>query len=335
MEFANPYLLLLIPLAALPWFVFTLLRENKRTATMRFSVAGHLAEAPRSLRVIFRWLPDFLRFVVLSLLVLALAGPRVPSEDVPIHKEGIDIMLAFDISGSMAAMDFEPSDRFSVARDVMTKFIGGRTNDRIGMVVFAADAFTQCPLTLDYSVLKNIMSQIEMGVVKDGTAIGDALGIAVSRLRKSEAKSKVVILLTDGVNNSGKLDPREAARMADELGIRVHSVQVGRGGVVPIPMKYRDPMSGRTYERVGKGRVEVDAQLLRDIAETTKGLYRVAGNSKALGGIFDEIDEMEKTELPGEQFVLYDEIYSAFAIPALLLLLLELLLRVVWLRKFP
>jgi len=335
MEFANLWLLLLIPLLTLPWFVFTLIRRNRRSAVMRFSQSVHMKDAPRSMRVLLRWLPDFMRFVALSLLVVALAGPRVPSDDVPIHKEGIDIVLAFDISTSMMAMDFEPSDRFSVARDTMQNFINGRTDDRLGLVVFSGEAFTQCPLTLDYAVLKNIMSQIRMGVIEDGTAIGDALGVAINRLRDSEAKSKVIILLTDGANNAGKLDPRQAARMAGELDIRVHTVQVGRGGIVPYPVDVTDPFTGQSQRVVRKARVDVDPQLLRDIADATKGMYRVAADSEILKGIFEEIDSMERTELPGEQFVLYDEIYSAFALPALLLLLAELLLGIVWLRKFP
>ena len=335
MEFANPWLLLLIPLVTLPWFAFSMLRRNRRSAAMRFSQSGHLKDAPRSMRVILRWLPDFMRFVALSLLVAALAGPRVPSDDVPIHKEGIDIVLAFDISTSMMAMDFEPSDRFTVARDTMQSFIDGRKDDRLGLVVFSGEAFTQCPLTLDYAVLKNIMSQIRMGVIQDGTAIGDALGVALNRLRDSEAKSKVIILLTDGANNAGKLDPRVAARMAGELGIRIHTIQVGRGGVVPYPMDVADPFTGQTQRVVRRARVEVDPQLLRDIADATRGIYRVASDSEVLKGIFKEIDGMERTELPGEQFVLYDEIYSAFALPALLLLLGELLLGMLWLRKFP
>ncbi len=335
MEFANPWLLLLIPLVVLPWFVFALVRHKRRSAVMRFSFGAHLKDAPRSMRVILRWLPDFIRFIVLSLLVAALAGPRIPSDDVPIHKEGIDIVLAFDISTSMMAMDFEPSDRFTVARETMQSFIDGRKDDRLGLVVFSGEAFTQCPLTLDYSVLKNIMSQIRMGVIEDGTAIGDALGVAINRLRNSEARSKVVVLLTDGDNNAGKLDPRQAARMAAELGIRVHTIQVGRGGVVPYPVEVTDPFTGQSRRVVRKARVDVDPQLLRDIAETTKGMYRVAADSEILKGIFKEIDSMERTELPGEQFVLYDEIYSAFALPALLLLLGEILLGAFWLRKFP
>jgi Ca-activated chloride channel family protein len=334
MEFSNPWLLLMIPAILLPWLVAELVRDRRRTATLVFpAIPGRVLT--RSLKSRLRVVPIFLRVIVLALLVVALAGPRVPSDEVPIYQEGIDIVVAFDISTSMKALDFEPSNRFEVARKTIGSFVEGRKHDRIGLVVFAGDAFTQCPLTLDHAVFRNILGQIRMDVIKDGTAIGDALGIAVNRLRDSEAKSKVIVLLTDGVNNTGSLDPEKAASFAKEFGVKIYSIQVGDGGQVPYPVQMRDPFTGQVVERVQMAEIPVNPQLLQAIASTTDGKYFRATDSEALARVFERIDQMERTELPGEQFVMYDELYAAFAFPALLLLLLELAIRLLWIRKFP
>lgn len=334
MEFASPYLLLLIPALLLPWLVLELLRDRHRVAPLRFPAIPGRVVVP-SLRSRLRVLPILLRVLVLSLLVVALAGPRVPSDQVPIHQEGIDIIIAFDISTSMKALDFEPSNRFEVARKAIEDFAAGRRNDRLGLVVFAGKAFTQCPLTLDHAVLRNVLGQVRMDVIEDGTAIGDALGVSVNRLRDSEAKSKVIVLMTDGVNNTGALSPETAAELAAEFGIRVYAVQVGSGGRVPYPVPVRDPFTGRVSERIQMAEIPVDADLLRKIASTTGGRYFRADDSGSLQRIFKDIDSLERSELPGEQFVMYEEMYAAFALPALLLLLLELAIRLLWLRKFP
>ena len=334
MEFSNPWVLLGIPLLLIPWVVMEFIRERNRTATLPFPVwPGRVP--PGSLRTRLRSLPRLLRFIVLSLIVAALAGPRVPTDEIPVYKEGVDIVVVFDISTSMKALDFEPTDRFTVARDTIADFVKGRKNDRIGLVVFAGEAFTQCPLTHDHSVLLNVLKTVRMDVIEDGTAIGDAISTGVNRLRDSEAKSKVLVLLTDGANNRGSIAPDSAAGMAQEFGIRIHAIQVGRGGVVPYPVQSRDFFTGRMVGNIQNVKMPVDPQLLRDIADITKGRFFVAGNTETLEKIFDIIDEMEKTELPGEEFILYDEVYASFAFPALLLLIFEAFLSLFWIRKFP
>ncbi len=333
MEFAHPWALLGgIPI--LIWIVLEFVRERRRMAPLPFpAFPGRVVEP--SLKVRLRWIPAVLRFVALLLLVLALARPQVPSDEVPIKREGLDIIIAFDISTSMMALDFEPADRFTVARQTIADFVKGRTNDRVGLVVFAGEAFTQCPLTLDHSVLLNIINSVRMEVIADGTAIGDALATSVNRLRDSEAKSKVVVLLTDGSNNRGSVEPLKAAELAAEFNVRVHTIQVGRGGVVPYPARGRNPFTGEIVTQVQQVQVPVNPELLRSIADTTKGSFFVAGDSAALKKIFDEIDRMETTELPGEEFTMVEEAYSPFALIAFCLLVLDLLLRALWLRKFP
>jgi len=328
MEFSNPYVLLLIPVIILPWFILELVFEKRRVATLPYpKIPGRVIVS--SVKTKLRWLPSFIRLCVLSLIAVGLAGPRVPSDEVPIYKEGIDIVIALDISTSMKALDFEPTDRFNMAKSTIGKFVEGRRSDRMGLVVFAGKAFTQCPLTLDHAVFRNILSSIRMDVIEDGTAIGDALATAVNRLRDSDAKSKVIVLMTDGSNNRGSIDPQKAATMAKEFGIKIYTVQVGRGGKVPYPVKTFG------FTRTQMVAIPVNPELLRSVAETTDGAFFVAGDSKGLEQVFERIDDLERTELPGEQFVMYEEIYSSFVLPALLLLMMELLLRLFWLRKFP
>lgn len=334
MEFNNPWILLGMPLLLIPWLILELLREKQRVATLDYP-AFPTRVLTSSIRSKLRRLPVFIRFLVLALMIVALAGPRVPSDETPIYKEGIDIIVAFDISTSMKALDFEPSDRFTVARNTIESFVSERKNDRLGLVVFAGEAFTQCPLTLDHAVLRNILSSIRMEVIEDGTAIGDALAVSINRLRDSEAKSKVIILLTDGVNNRGAIEPEKAAAMAAEFDVKIHTVQVGSGGRVPYPVQSMDPFTGRKIEHVQLAEIPVNPELMNSIAESTGGRFFKADDSRTLKRVFDIIDEMERTELPGEQFIMYDEIYGAFALPALLLLLLEVVLRLFWIRKFP
>ncbi len=334
MEFNNPWVLVGIVAIALPWLVLQFWRERARTAALPYpALPGR--KLPASIKSRLRWLPDVLRFFVFVLLFGALAGPRVPTDEIPMYKEGIDIVVAMDISTSMKALDFEPSDRFSVAKQTIADFIKGRKNDRLGLVVFAGEAYTQCPLTLDYAVLLNVLDTVRMDVIEDGTAIGDALATAVNRLRESQAKSKVVVLLTDGANNRGQIDPEKAAQLASEFGIRIHTIQIGTGGTVPYPTQTRDFFTGRVVQTVQRAQIPVNPELLRSIADTTKGRFFEAANSESLKRVFEDIDSMERTELPGEQFVMYDEIYSSFAFPALLLLMLEWLVRLFWIRKFP
>ncbi|NOZ79610.1 MAG: VWA domain-containing protein [Acidobacteria bacterium] len=237
------------------------------------------------------------------------------------HSQGVDIVIALDTSGSMAALDFRPSNRLEVAKKVISRFIAGRPNDRIGLVVFSGAAVTLCPLTLDHRVAQQLLARARLGMLPDGTAIGMGLGVAVNRLRHSKARSKVIVLVTDGSNNAGALDPMTAARLAAQQGIRVHTILVGRGGIVPIPMKYRDPFTGEIMTRVRRARVDVNPQLLETIARTTGGVAFRARSSDALAQIFKQIDRMEKTRFTSTKLVQYRERFEPWAFGALAMLL--------------
>ncbi len=323
-HFENPAILLLIPLVALPIALLLWLRAHRREVYFDYPSIGNInPESARktfnsSWRVkLYRLRPLFV-FVVLSLVIAALARPRVKAKEIIIHREGVDIVIAFDISTSMKAADFKPKDRFTVAKETIKQFIKGRKNDRIGLVVFAGEAYTQVPLTSDFSIILNVLDSIKMGVIEDGTAIGNALALAVNRLRDSKAKSKVVVLLTDGDNNRGNIDPKEAAKLAKEYGIKVYTIQVGKGGLVDYPVDAG--MFGTVYQKV---EIPVNPALLKEIAKTTGGKYFVATDASALKRIFKHIDSLEKSPLPEPDFVLYTEKYAYFLLPAFLLLLLD------------
>lgn len=270
-----------------------------------------------------------LRLVCVLGLVLALARPRGRGEETVVT-EGIDILLAIDVSGSMRTMDFKPLDRLGAAKKVVEDFIRMRQNDRIGMVVFAAESFTQCPLTLDYDVLLSFLDQVQIGMINENaTAIGTALAISCERLKNSDAKSKMVILLTDGRNNSGRVDPLTAAQAAKALGIRVYTVGAGspEGGLIPVD----DPIFGRQYVRAEN---ELDEPLLKRIAETTSGQYRRATDFEALKKIYQEISDMEKTSITYTEFT-EERFYPWFVGIPLLALFLETVLRQTIYRKIP
>jgi Ca-activated chloride channel family protein len=235
--------------------------------------------------------------------------------------EGIDLVVALDISGSMAALDFQPSDRLGVAKDVIGRFLESRVNDRLGLVVFAGAAVTLCPLTLDHDVLQTLLDRIELETLPDGTAIGLGLGTAVNRLRSSEAESKVVVLVTDGSNNAGQLDPVTAAELAEELDITVHTVLVGRGGRVPIPIRERDPRTGRSRRRIVEVEVDVNPELLASISRVTGGTSFRARDADALERVFAEIDALERTEFTSTRLVRYRERFEPWAAAAFVLLM--------------
>jgi Ca-activated chloride channel family protein len=235
--------------------------------------------------------------------------------------EGIDLVVALDISGSMAALDFQPSDRLGVAKDVIGRFLESRVNDRLGLVVFAGAAVTLCPLTLDHDVLQTLLDRIELETLPDGTAIGLGLGTAVNRLRSSEAESKVVVLVTDGSNNAGQLDPVTAAELAAELDITVHTVLVGRGGRVPIPIRERDPRTGRSRRRIVEVEVDVNPELLASISRVTGGTSFRARDADALERVFAEIDALERTEFTSTRLVRYRERFEPWAAAAFVLLM--------------
>lgn len=278
---------------------------------------------------LFKALP-FLRAVIFFLLIAALARPSGISSDKEYQTHGVDIMIALDISGSMLAEDFQPENRAYVAKQEAIKFIQGRENDRVGLVVFSKKAFTQCPLTLDYRILIELLSEIRVGMIADGTAIGMGIATAVNRLRDSNAKSKVIILITDGENNAGNIDPITAAELAKSFGIKAYTIGVGRGGMVPFPVD--DPLFGKRYVQAN---VEIDETTLKRIADITGGLFFRARDPQGLSEIYERINQLEKSEVKVKEYRSYNELFPVFLIPALLLLLLDILLRRSVLLKVP
>ena len=316
-------LLLLIPMIG--WYVWKL---RKSQASLQISALQGFDGAPVSYKVYLRHLPFVFRVFCLIFLIIALARPQSTDNWQNSTTEGIDIVMALDISSSMLAQDLRP-DRLEAAKDVAISFVAGRPNDNIGLVVFAKESFTQCPLTIDHAVLLNLLKDVKCGMIEDGTAIGHGLANAVSRLKDSQAKSKVVILLTDGSNNSGEIAPITAAEIAKTYGVRVYTVAVGTKGTAPYPFQ----VGGRIiYQNI---LVEIDEQTLTQIAQITGGKYFRATNNKALKSIYEEIDEMEKTKISVQEYSKKQEEYLPFAAFALLFLFLELLLRHTLLRNIP
>lgn len=322
-------------LAAVPVLLVVLWRalSLRRRPTLRLPAVGPLRQLPRTVAGRLSWLPQVFGALGLLLVVAALARPQertARAKDVSV--EGIDIVIAFDLSTSMRAVDFKPKDRFHVAREVLKEFVRSRTNDRLGLVVFAADAYTQCPLTLDHAVLLNIIDQLRLGVVEDGTAIGNGLATAVNRLRESEAKSRVVILITDGDNNSGNVSPLEAAELARSLGVKVFTILVGKGGPTPYPRE--DAFGRTTYVQMD---IPVNPDLLREIARVAGGSFYIATDGESLGrSLRDILDSLEKTRIfEAGAYAQHEELFHHLLWPGLGLLLLDVLLRVTRLRRFP
>ena len=262
----------------------------------------------------------FLVAIALIPLAVSLARPQEVLSRRLEHAEGVDLVLALDVSGSMAALDFQPTDRLGVAKEVIGGFVDGRVNDRLGLVVFAGAAVTLCPLTLDHEVVQHLLDQVTLETLPEGTAIGLGLGTAVNRLRHSESDSKVIVLVTDGSNNTGQLDPMTAAELAANEEITVHTVLVGRGGKVPIPVRERDPRTGRVRERIVQVEVEINPELLAEISRQTGGTSFRARDAKALETVFAEIDALEKTEFTSTRLVRYRERFEPWALAAFLLL---------------
>jgi Ca-activated chloride channel family protein len=254
-------------------------------------------------------------------LAVSIARPQEVLSRQLERAEGVDLVVALDISGSMAALDFQPTDRLGVAKEVIGRFLAQRTNDRLGLVVFAGAAVTLCPLTLDHDVVQQLLDQIELDALPDGTAIGLGLGTAVNRLRMSDADSKVVVLVTDGSSNAGELDPITAAELAAREGVTVHTVLVGRGGRVPVPVTQTDPRTGREHRRVVEVEVQINPELLAEIARISGGTSFRARDPKALEDVFATIDALEKTEFTSTRLVRYREKFEPWALAALLLLM--------------
>ena len=319
-EFANPkllWLLLLVPLAII-WYI---LRHKKQEAAVTFSDLKGMVKLPRTWKAWFRHLLFVLKMAALALLIVALARPQSSSTNSTSNIEGIDIVMAMDVSGSMLARDLKP-DRLTAAKQVASDFVKDRPGDRMGLVIFSGETFTQVPLTTDHGVMLNMLAEMKNGLIDDGTAIGDGLATAISRLKDSEAVSKVVILLTDGMNNAGSVDPYTAAEIAKLYGIRVYTIGVGTYGTAPYPVQ---DFFGRTVMQQIK--VEIDEKLLNTIANSTGGKYFRANNNKKLDEIYQEIDKLERSKIEVTEFRrLHEEFYPLVAW-AIALLLLEFLLR--------
>jgi Ca-activated chloride channel family protein len=311
--FANPELLLLLLVipGLVVWYYY---RLHAKESDVRFPTLLPFAMVKYSAKERLRHMPFILRMIALALVIIALARPQSTSKGQNVYSEGIDIVLALDISGSMLAEDFQPN-RIEAAKNVAQDFIGGRTNDRIGLVIFSGESFTQCPLTVDYEVLKTLIKPLKSGMIEDGTAIGLGLANAVNRLRESKAKSKVIILLTDGVNNRGEIDPISAAQIAQSYGIRVYTVGVGTVGEAPYPVQ--TPF-GIRYQMVP---VEIDEKVLNKVAEMTDGKYFRATDNKKLRSIYQEIDKLEKTRIEVRSYRRYTELFYSFILVAVFLLI--------------
>lgn len=336
MEFASPlyFLLLLLLIPYILWyFLFRNAGKRKSEATLRLSDTFAYSKAPISWRIRLIGLPMLLRCIAFVLIVTALARPQTHNAWDEKTVEGIDIMLAMDVSTSMLAEDLKPN-RIEAAKAVASEFIADRPNDNIGMTIFAGEAYTQCPMTIDHASLLNLLHGVRTdiaarGIIADGTAIGMGLANAVSRLKSSKAKSKVVILLTDGSNNMGDISPMTAAKIAKSLGIRVYTIGVGTTTVAPYPM----PVAGGVqYVNVP---VEIDTKTLSDIAAVSNGNFYRATSTKQLLQVYKDIDKLEKSRLNVTKFSKRYEAYQPFAISAIILLLIELLLRLTIFKRIP
>ena len=330
LRFEDPWLLIF--LLVVPLMVFYGWR-SMGSSRIRFSSLGVLQQLKSPVTLLLRRDLIVLRCLAVSLFVLAFARPQSGIKSTEITTEGIDIMLCLDTSGSMQALDFKTEGkkgtRLQAVKKVVNNFIRGRKNDRIGMVVFGQEAFTQCPLTLDYGVLLSLLDSVKIGMAGDSTAVGSALGICVKRLKDLKSKSKVIILLTDGRNNSGTLGPATAAEVAKTYNIKTYTIGVGSEGEAPFLV---DSFFGKQYIYQ---KVDLDEKTLKEIARVTDGKYFRATNTKALEKIYQQIDEMEKTEVKIKEYMEYEELFKYFLIPGLCLLLLEVLFANTRLRKIP
>lgn len=291
---------------------------KRKTPVLFFSSIRPIESLPLTWRTFARWLVPVFQLLAIALLIVALARPQNQNTVVERNAEGIDIMLVLDLSTSMRAEDLKPN-RFEAAKRVAIQFIEKRTSDRIGLVAFAAQSFTVCPPTLDYDLLKKLLQDVKMGIIDDGTAIGMGLATAVNRLKESDAKSRVIILLTDGQNNAGEIDPVTAADLAQSYGIKVYTIGAGTHGTAPYPID--DPIFGRRYQNV---RVDIDEEMLKKIAEVTGGKYYRAVNTESLAEVYNQIDALERTKIDELIYTDYEDLYESYLLAALL----------VWLSAF-
>ena len=328
MYFEYPELLWLMVVPAIMVLHYIYLEIKERHPHLRVSTSVPWTAGGRSVMAYLRHVPFVLRVFALAMIVVAIARPRSSENMEKIDTEGIDIMLAMDVSTSMLARDLTP-DRINASKDIAIEFISQRPSDRMGIVVFAGESFTQCPLTTDRATLINLMKEVQTDIIEDGTAIGNGLATAVARMKDSDAKSRVVILLTDGVNNSGEVSPQMAVEIAKTYGIRVYTIGVGREGMAPYPV-----MTPWGVE-IQQVKVEIDENLLSEIAESTGGRYFRATDNTKLAEIYSEINKMEKARTTVDSFPIYKELFSKYALLALLALLLELMLNWLVIRRLP
>jgi len=325
--FANPNLLYLL-LLVVPVIVWYVLNHKQSHASIQVSTIKGIGKNHITYKHILRHVIFALRVLSIALIIIAIARPQSTLSWKNEESEGIDIVLALDISSSMLARDFQP-DRLEAAKDLAIQFIAGRRNDRMGLVVFSGESFTQCPLTTDHTVLINLFRDIKSGMIEDGTAIGMGLATSVSRLKDSDAKSKVIILLTDGVNNRGAIAPVTAAELAQTFGIRVYTVGVGTEGMAPYPVPTPFGIQIRNVP------VEIDEETLQEIAQNTGGEYFRATDNKKLKQIYEQIDQLEKSKIEVKEFSQKDEEFLTFVLLAAILLLSDMILRNTLLRQIP
>ena len=310
------WFLLLIPLLT-AWYLY---RQGRANAPVKLSTAGFLADSHKTFRHYLRHILFVLRLAVIALVIVIIARPQNVDRWQSSTTEGIDIVLALDVSGSMLARDFSP-DRLEASKNVATEFISGRPYDRIGLTVFSGESFTECPLTTDHAVLINLLREVKSGIIEDGTAIGVGLATAINRIKDSDAISKVIILLTDGVNNMGSIDPMTAAEIAKTFGIRVYTIGVGSRGYADYPVQ--TPF-GIRYQKM---QVEIDEALLEHIADLTGGRYFRAVDNSSLEQVYSEIDKLEKSKIETREHSKREEVFMPLALAAVIMLTIELLLR--------
>ncbi len=329
MHFANPHILWLL-LLIIPMVAHYIYRTIKGGASIKISTVEGVRRAPKTFRYWLRHKPFVLRMLAFGAMIVALSRPQDIEMSRSTSSEGIDIMMAIDVSGSMLARDFEP-DRITAAKRVASSFIGDRYGDRIGLVVFAGEAFTQSPLTTDQSTLQTLLGRVRSGLIEDGTAIGNGLATALNRLRESEAKSKVIILLTDGVNNRGSIAPVTAATIAKEMGVKLYTIGVGSRGKAPYP---RVDQYGKIVDYV-EMKVEIDDKMLTEIAESTGGQYFRATDNSKLEAIYEQINTLEKSKVEVSERTIYHEQYLMWALAALVLLVAEFIVSTFILKRLP
>ncbi|HOY33301.1 MAG TPA: VWA domain-containing protein [Bacteroidales bacterium] len=324
---AQPWyllLLLIIPILVIHYFY----KHKSSTPDMGYSSSSGIEDIPATWRQRLVHLPFILRMLLIALLIFIIARPQSSLDKSDVRVEGIDILISLDISGSMLAEDFKPN-RLEASKDVAMQFIDGRPDDRIGLVIFSAEAFMQCPLTVDHTVLKSFFGQVKSGMITDGTALGDGLGLSVFHIKKSKAVSKVIILLTDGINNTGSLDPLTAAEIAKKFGIRVYTIGVGTMGKAPYPFQ---TSFGIQYQSID---VQIDEKLLKEVATMTGGKYFRATNKKKLEEIYDEINKLEKSKIDVTRFQNKKDEYFVFILAAIGILIIEIILRLTMFKKIP